>query len=150
MKVAQEVGIKGVQNDPALEAFMRCVRDVVKVFVEGLSNVEDKMSFRAMEFKNLETQAEKDGVADVLLTALALEIHEKAPKEGFAYSTSYDCRDDGSVVVWIHARRKQSGEPDEEEKEEPPIAAQPHSLEDSGSSAAAPAVAVGGEVNYVI
>jgi len=133
---------RGKDNE-ALNALKKVIEEVAAVFIGALPGTQERMSYKAMEFKGVESEKEQDMMLDVIMTALAMEIGEKAPKEGFVYSTSYEKKDE-SIIVWIHARRKLDGVKEDEEEapaEAPaPIAAQKHSLEEVGAS----------DVNYVI
>lgn len=102
------------KNSEALDGLKKVIEEVSDVFIAALPDTKDRMSFKAMEFKELKSEAEQDMMLDVIMTALALQINEKAPKDVYAYSTSYEKKDE-SIIIWMHARRKVEGETEEEE-----------------------------------
>jgi hypothetical protein len=82
------------------------IAEGVKVFIDALPGVEEKMSYKAFNLSSLTSSPHLDAFMDIVMTELAIQIDEKAPKEGFTYKTSFD-----EGIVWLHATKGIEEEP---------------------------------------
>lgn len=103
--------LKGISDSEKLAMFKENVNSAVKVFVDALPGMKEKMSFKAFTLGEME-KSTAEGLTDLILTQTAIHLKEivgdKLDKIKFECSTSME---DEKVVIWYHASNEVPEEP---------------------------------------
>jgi hypothetical protein len=94
------------EEDERLKALKDMVKNAVEIFVEALSGMDERMSFKAFTLPKREVEDEVKMLVDVLMTAIAIEVKEQMGDklDKIAVNCSTDVDDEGNSIVWIHAK----------------------------------------------
>jgi hypothetical protein len=91
------------KKDERLEALKEQVNNAVKIFVEAIPDMEERLSFKAFTLGEM-PKKQAEALSDLILTQSAIALKEQVPdlmeKMSFACSTTVE---DECVCIWLHA-----------------------------------------------